>query len=163
MVAQHPSKVCHFLWRACRDTLSTKENLVQRKVLADGCYELCNSGVETSSHLFWKCSQVRDVWASLKLFHMQTFIRFKSFMDMVWYGVVETEWDKELIEKMVMVAWSLWTYRNEFQNGGVKKIAIRIRYDALEYLAEYQECVKEPKQRWVVLARILEATTEKQV
>ena len=53
----------------------------------------------------------------------------------------------ELIEKVIMVAWSLWKNRNELRNRGVKKSATRIGYDALEYLAEYQECVAEPVQR----------------
>ena len=42
-------KVRHFSWRACRDTLPTKENLVRRKVLNDGMCEVCNSGLESSS------------------------------------------------------------------------------------------------------------------
>ena len=56
----------------------------------------------------------------------------------------------ELIEKVIIVAWSLWKNRNELRNRDVKKSATRIGYDALEYLAEYQECVAEPVQRWDV-------------
>ena len=80
-------------------------------------------------------------------FNIQPSIRFTSFMDMVWYGVIEAEWDMELIEKVIMVAWSLWKNRNELRNRGVKKSATRIGYDALKYLAEYQECVAEPVQQ----------------
>ena len=58
-----PHKVRHFAWRACRDTLPTKENLIRRKVLTEGCCELCNLGLESSSHLFWECSRAREVWA----------------------------------------------------------------------------------------------------
>nr|XP_023873208.1 uncharacterized protein LOC111985788 [Quercus suber] len=68
-------------------------------------------------------------------------------MDMVWYGMVEAEWDAELIGKTVMVAWSLWTNRNEERNGGARKNATRIGNDALQYLAEYQECIAETVQR----------------
>ncbi|KAL0016415.1 hypothetical protein SO802_003484 [Lithocarpus litseifolius] len=75
-------------------------------------------------------------------------------MDMVWYGVVEAEWDKDLIEKMVMVAWSLWTSKNEYRTGGVKKSVVRIGSDALEYLEEYQTCVKEPEHSQVVQAKV---------
>ena len=71
-------------------------------------------------------------------------------MDMVWYGVFEAEWVNALIEKMVIVAWALWTNQNEFRNGGVKKNATRIGSNALEYLVEYQECVKEPEKQRVV-------------
>nr|POF03274.1 hypothetical protein CFP56_44194 [Quercus suber] len=46
-----------------------------------------------------------------------------------------------------MVAWAIWSYRNEQRHGGVMKFATRIGTEALEYLAEYQECVDVPKQR----------------
>ena len=65
-------------------------------------------------------------------------------MDMVWYSVVEAEWDSELIEKVTMEAWSLWTNRNELWNGGARKSTTRIGSNALEYLVEYRECVAEP-------------------
>ena len=68
-------------------------------------------------------------------------------MDLLWYIVVEAEWDLVLIEKVIMVAWALWSNRNERRNGEVMKNATRIGSDALENLAEYQECVAEPVQR----------------
>nr|POE46309.1 hypothetical protein CFP56_66668 [Quercus suber] len=37
------------------------------------------------------------------------------------------------------------TTRNEVRTGGVKKSTNKIVNDALEYLAEYQACVKDPK------------------
>nr|POE61799.1 hypothetical protein CFP56_59513 [Quercus suber] len=46
-----------------------------------------------------------------------------------------------------MVAWAIWTNRNERRHGGVMKFATRIGIEALEYLAEYQECIALPKQR----------------
>ena len=142
-----PHKVCHFAWRACRDTLPTKENLVRRKVLNDGVCELCNSGLESSCHLFWECSRAHEVWDSLKLFNIPPSIHFSSFMDLLWFGAVEAEWDSTLIEKVVMLAWAIWSSRNERRNGGVMKSAKRLGSDALEYLAEYQESVAVPKQR----------------
>lgn len=142
----NPHKVRHFVWRACKDSLPTKENLV----LADGCCEFCNSSADSSIHLFWDYNRVRDVWNNLKIFHMQMPFCFHSFMDMEWYGVVEAEQDEEQIEKMVMVTWSLWLSINEFWIGGMKNNALRIGSDALEYLAEYQDCVKEPMHSQVV-------------
>ena len=47
-----PHKVCHFTWRACKNILPTKDNLVRRKVLSDGCCDECKAEVESSGHLF---------------------------------------------------------------------------------------------------------------
>ena len=45
-------KVRHFAWWACKDIFPTKENLVSRKVLVLGTWEMCQSGLKTSGHLF---------------------------------------------------------------------------------------------------------------
>ena len=50
-----PHKIHHFAWRACRDALPMKENLVRQKVLSDSCCNKCKLVEETSSHLFWSC------------------------------------------------------------------------------------------------------------
>ena len=59
-------------------------------------------------------------------------------MDMLWYGVFVTEWDALQVERMVTVAWALWTSRNEVWTRGAKKNVRKIVNNALEYLAEYQ-------------------------
>ena len=127
-----PHKVRHFAWRACKDILPTKENLVRRKVLAEGTCEMCQSGLVTSGHLFWECERVREAWAMLKIFPAQSNVQFHSFMDMLWYGVFDAEWDALQIERMIIVAWALWTSRNEVRIGGVKKSALKTVNDALE-------------------------------
>ena len=139
-----PYKVRHFAWRACKDILPTKENLVRRKVLAVGTCKMCQSGLETSGHLFWECEWVHEAWAMLKIFPIQSNIQFHSFMDMLWYGVFVVEWDALQVERMVIVAWALWTSRNEVQIGGAKKNVRKIVNDVLEYLAKYQVSVEEP-------------------
>ena len=47
-----PHKVRHFAWRACKDILSTKENLMHQKVLLEGTCITCRLEVESSAHLF---------------------------------------------------------------------------------------------------------------
>ena len=48
------------------------------------------------------------------------------------------EWDALQVERMVTVAWALWTSRNEVWTRGAKKNVRKIVNNALEYLAEYQ-------------------------
>ena len=53
------------------------------------------------------------------------------------------------MEKLIVVAWALWSNRNECRNGGAKKSCQSLLQGALEYLDAYQTCVVElgcPKQ-----------------
>ena len=50
-----PHKVRHFAWRACRNILPTKENLMCRKILQDDWCEKCKAEAGTTGHLFWRC------------------------------------------------------------------------------------------------------------
>ena len=82
-----PPKVRHFAWRACKDILPTKENLMRRKVLLDGQYKVCHGDVQSSGHIFWDYAFIREVWEALKLFPLNSRVHFHSFMDLLWYGI----------------------------------------------------------------------------
>nr|POE97402.1 hypothetical protein CFP56_05399 [Quercus suber] len=89
-----PHKVCHFTWRACRDILPTKVNLVRCKVLSDCCCEECQRDAESSSHLFWGFSRACEVWGSSKLFWNINSLHFNSFMDVLWFVMTEEQWEQ---------------------------------------------------------------------
>lgn len=116
-----PHKICHFAWRSCKDILPTKENLVKRKGLLEGSYEACHQELESSGHLFWGCESVGEVWSLSKLFPLSLAINFNSFMDKIWYGLMEAKWEQERIEKNTTVAWAIWTNQNKVRTSGVKK------------------------------------------
>ncbi|KAL0014227.1 hypothetical protein SO802_001296 [Lithocarpus litseifolius] len=59
---QVPGKVKHFLWRACSDSLPTKQNLWRRKIIACPNCEACNSYPENTIHALWSCEEIRDAW-----------------------------------------------------------------------------------------------------
>ena len=61
-------KIHHFAWRACKEVLPTKENLVRRKVLLDGACDECNLEEESSAHLFWHCQRASEIWRTSNLF-----------------------------------------------------------------------------------------------
>ena len=62
-----PPKIKHFTWRACRDILPTKANLVRRRVLMEDVCDSCKSTSENSNHCFWTCKFARELWESSKL------------------------------------------------------------------------------------------------
>ena len=50
-----PTKIRHFMWRAAKDSLPTKQNLRARHVPVDETYELCGEQKETLMHSLWLC------------------------------------------------------------------------------------------------------------
>ena len=57
-----PHKIRHFVWRACRDILPLKTNLVKRNVLQVATCDGCNVE-EDSIHFFWKSGRAKELWS----------------------------------------------------------------------------------------------------
>ena len=55
-------KIKHFLWKACSNSLSTKENLMKRKFLQDSMCQHCLNGSEDVVHSLWSCEGLGEVW-----------------------------------------------------------------------------------------------------
>ena len=113
-----PHKIRHFAWRACKDIIPTKENLMRRKVLVEGSCEACHQEVESSGHLFWRCELAREVWSTSKLFPSSLMVNFNSFLDLIWYGLMEAKREWGRLEKIITLAWAIWSNRNKVRTGG---------------------------------------------
>lgn len=61
-------------------------------------------------------------------------------MDLLWFVMMDEQWEQLKVEKVFMIAWALWTNRNECRTGGVKKPSQVLLQGALNYLMEYQAC-----------------------
>ena len=59
-------------------------------------------------------------------------------MDLLWYMVMIAQWDHSGVEKLIVIAWALWSNQNECRNGGVKKSGQALVHSAVEYLSAYQ-------------------------
>ena len=113
-----PHKVRHFAWRACKDVLPTKVNLMRWKVVHDQVCEGCGLEAETTGHLFWMCPRAREVWSYSKIVVLADQDRGLSFYDLLWSILVEERQDVEMVAKMVCIAWAIWHNRNEVRHGG---------------------------------------------
>ena len=52
------SKIKNFVWRASKDALSVKKNLLHRKISQDGQCEICKARDEDCLHALFFCSEV---------------------------------------------------------------------------------------------------------
>ncbi|KAI8527188.1 hypothetical protein RHMOL_Rhmol12G0056600 [Rhododendron molle] len=57
-----PHKMRHFWWRACSNSLATKENLVRRRCGVSKACPICREAEESIEHLVFACQWVRAVW-----------------------------------------------------------------------------------------------------
>ncbi|XP_023892982.1 uncharacterized protein LOC112004977 [Quercus suber] len=57
-----PNKVKNLLWRACRNAMPTKANLVRRTIINDPLCERCRAAHETPLHALWTCKELDIVW-----------------------------------------------------------------------------------------------------
>ena len=57
-----PSKVKNLVWRATKNSLPSKDNLVQRKIIQDACYDACREHTEDLKHALYSCPKLEELW-----------------------------------------------------------------------------------------------------
>jgi ribonuclease HI len=105
-----PNVAKNFMWRACKNLLPTKDNLMRKRIIDEPLCPICMLEVETTFHAIWDCSASRDVWgASLRIFQKSTFPVSDFFL------VAETMLDKGGVETFRLfseIARRIWLRRN---------------------------------------------------
>uniref|UniRef100_A0A2N9F767 RNase H type-1 domain-containing protein n=1 Tax=Fagus sylvatica TaxID=28930 RepID=A0A2N9F767_FAGSY len=132
---QVPSKVRHFLWHSCHDSLPTKENLHRRHILDDARCESCKLSVETTLHALWNCPSIELVWSSLPWRASIVGTNFLNFLDLIQFMIANRT--SHEFESFAMVCWSLWYHRNKKRLSQPTEPQDRLVAKAQELLAEY--------------------------
>lgn len=73
-----PNKVKNHVWRACHDSLPTKQNLLRRTIISNPICDRCEKHPETTLHAMWTCPKLDEVWTDSEQW---AFCRNRSFMD----------------------------------------------------------------------------------
>ena len=105
-----PGKIKHFLWKACTNSLPTKENLLKRKILQESSCPLCSSVSESVVHAIWSCSCIKVVWDSDFEWVDRSSAAFESFSDV--FQKIRN--NPALVPLFAATAWSIWYQRNKF-------------------------------------------------
>ncbi|XP_035544595.1 uncharacterized protein LOC118347988 [Juglans regia] len=115
---QVPHKVKVFAWRACKDSLSTKANLIKRKLDIEGKCSFCQHPLEDLRHVLILCPSIYEFLRS-RFLVFQNGGQISSFltaaMDILFKGTSE-----ELADFFLMV-WAFWFRRNKMVH---KQIAL---------------------------------------
>ena len=107
------NKVKHLLWRACKDSLPTKANLMRRKIVPDNLCEICKQHEEDTLHALFHCPELQSIWMATPSWNQALFRQstcFSDFLVSVFAGLKEPE-------LLMVVLWNLWRRRNNLRLG----------------------------------------------
>ena len=107
------SKVKNLVWRATKNSLPSKDNLVRRKIIQDAGCEACREHNENVKHALYSCPKLEELWKKIPLWNHENLRRMETFVDLI--GTIFAENREPML--FAMVVWALWTWRNNLRLG----------------------------------------------
>ncbi|XP_060969468.1 uncharacterized protein LOC133036755 [Cannabis sativa] len=130
-----PSKVHHFLWKACSGCLPTKVQLHSKHVNVDLLCPLCNMHVETIVHVLVDCSFSRSCWA-LSSINQSANGTNAEFCD--WFFDILAAGSETVACEAAMLCWSIWNTRNEVQWQSKNRTVLEVVKSAKHVLGQWK-------------------------
>ncbi|XP_045790350.1 uncharacterized protein LOC123885137 isoform X2 [Trifolium pratense] len=133
-----PPKTKHLLWRVCRDCLPTRLRLRERYVPCPSECALCVNNTEDDWHVFFGCSESRQVWNEAGLGGViDPRIRQYDNVKAVFFDICRNETD-DIAGIVATIAWSIWHNRNNWVWNGVKDTAKGVATTAAHLIGEWR-------------------------
>jgi hypothetical protein len=127
------------MWRLAKNILPTRDNLSKKGILLENICPLCQSGVESTEHLFMQCQLARLTWFSSQLGHHIP--QNLNLNDWLLHGL---QCEEHLSVKIFCTTlWKFWKARNlcVFQNKPFNPIDIV--HQAMDFVNELGTCSKK--------------------
>ncbi|XP_074327916.1 uncharacterized protein LOC141665831 [Apium graveolens] len=106
-----PGKVRNFIWRMCRDVLPTAANLINKQVnIVDRCL-WCQTHIEDSMHILFRCTFAREVWAAVGMMELVLVVPGDTVFQVT--KRVFQNANKDQGAMFGMICWALWYRRNK--------------------------------------------------
>jgi hypothetical protein len=112
-----PNAEKNFLWRACHESLPTRQNLYRRKIVEDSSCPICGLEEETASHIIWQCSSARNVWCVGPNELQKSTGEGSEFLQVA--EDVFAKCSEETVAQFAGIARRIWLRRNEVVHEGV--------------------------------------------
>ena len=103
-----PNKIKNFLWRASREAIPVKKNLVVRKVLSEDICDHCQVATEDIHHALWDYHELSALWEADSLWLFRRTKKFSNFFELVSH-ILEEKINPTLFAILV---WTIWSRRN---------------------------------------------------
>ena len=127
------NKVRNFIWRASRNSIPVKTNLVKRKVLIDDSCDHCHHDPEDVLHALWQCPLLDPVWNSNPCWNFRTSTQFSSSVDLIQYLSKESL----NLELFAQISWTIWFCTNQLRTSTKPPPVDQIMPDALATLSTF--------------------------
>ncbi|XP_074327368.1 uncharacterized protein LOC141665288 [Apium graveolens] len=104
-----PLRVQHFIWRAVRNVLPTKDQLTMKRVPVIEYCPVCNESKETVYHLLVSCPFTGLCWKELNItVHNNDLNCFST-----WISAASQQYSTRKYQEIIMMCWMIWNNRNE--------------------------------------------------
>lgn len=133
-----PNTVKHVLWRAYNNLLPTKDNLLQRRVVADNKCPCCEKEDESIFHALWRCPAAQDVWGGGSVV-FQKCVSAKESFSHVMEGCIQ-RFNKENLDLMVVISKRIWLRRKRLVFEGVFTQPSDVFKEVVNSLANFRGC-----------------------
>ncbi|XP_042962413.1 uncharacterized protein LOC122296675 [Carya illinoinensis] len=138
-----PNKIKIFDWRACKDGLPTKTNLLSKHVPIDGTCSFCNEKEEGACHALVGCKFLGETW--LKVLPRLDIGASSNVFYMALKFCMAKLWDNLSI--FFTVAWGIWYKRNKFFHDQIVVSPHNATEHALSLLKNYKVVYKKNRRQ----------------
>jgi hypothetical protein len=127
-------KCCFFVWSLLHNKVLTADNLQKRHWQCNPVCCLCNSALETVTHLGKDCPFSRDVWDKIFIWGNCSFLRGNQTSESLygWWrnirGLCNRQSRRKFDGLLIYFLWSLWLERNNRIFRNQQKNADQIRF-----------------------------------
>ena len=129
------NKVKNFLWRACKEALPIKSNLVRRKVLSEDLYCHCNLKAKDGLHALWDCANLSAIWEADSLWLFCRSKKFSNFFELA-SCVMENNGNPELF---AVLAWTIWTRHNQLRTSSKSFPITQVIPSAVQLIQDFSQ------------------------
>jgi len=91
------------LWRACKEAIPAKHNLLKRKILNEDRYEQCRVESEIATHALWTCPMLNEIWESISGFEDQSQLSASNLKDLI--NLIHEK--RKNVDLLAMVKWTI--------------------------------------------------------
>nr|XP_023906578.1 uncharacterized protein LOC112018299 [Quercus suber] len=148
------NKIRHFIWRAAKDSLPTKQNLQARHLPISQVCDGCGDHTEMTLHRLWLCDQARSVWMSISEFRSLVQKNCQAFFELL--EELFSGGSSFQIALFATVAWCLWQRRNRMRERQpvwlLHELGARARELVIEYgdvnCQEHRVPIPRPRVCW---------------
>jgi ribonuclease HI len=142
---QIPSKIRHFLWRACHSSLPTRSNLHHRHVLDDPRCSSCTDQIESTIHALWQCKSIAPIWHSISWGQTLSKTSYTDCIDLIYQCTLTLSTNE--LQLFAVICWSIWYRRNRLRLQQPADTNTQLVRRARETLLEFHAAQDRGKQR----------------